>query len=198
VPVLSGFLAKLDEVGLLAGERPQRPARLPGDPHYRRWSLFNPEALFARMLPWLRWIWTPAFFGLSLAMIFFACILAILDWPEFSHHAGIAIRSHYIGIFLAAWLVTALHEFSHGLTAKAFGGRSTEVGFMLIYYVLPAFYCNVSGIHMIPSRGRRLWVIAAGIYSQVLLGFGAILPYRPIPGSRKRPWRSRWRRCLIC
>src|SRR3979409_748260 len=73
-PVLSGFLAKLDEVGLLAGERPQQPAMLSGGPYYRRWSLFNPEALFARMLPWLRWIWTPAFFALRLATLFFALI----------------------------------------------------------------------------------------------------------------------------
>jgi putative peptide zinc metalloprotease protein len=175
VPELSRFLTKLDDVGLLAGERPQQPAILPGGPYYRRWSLFNPDALFGRMLPWLRWMWTPWFFALSAAMIVFACTLAILDWPGFAHHAGVAIRSQYIGIFLTAWIVTALHEFSHGLTAKAFGGRATEVGFMLIYYVLPALYCNISGIHMIPSRGRRLWVIAAGIYSQLLLGFGAML-----------------------
>lgn len=172
---LARFLAKLDDVGLLAGERPQQAAALPGGPYYRRWTLFNPDPLFTRMLPWLRWIWTPAFFACSAALTIFACLLILLDWPAFTRHAGIALRTHYIAIFLAAWFVTAVHEFAHGLTAKAFGGRSTEVGFMLIYYLLPACYCNVSGIHRIPSRGRRLWVIAAGIYSQLLLGFGALL-----------------------
>jgi putative peptide zinc metalloprotease protein len=175
VAELSRFLFKLDDVGLLAGERSVEQGLLPGHQYYRRWSLFNPDALFERMLPWLRWIWTPAFFASSLTLMAFASVLAILDWAELTRHAGIAIRSHYISILLAAWLVTALHEFSHGLTSKVFGGRATEVGFMLIYYVLPAFYCNVSGIYMIPSRGRRLWVIAAGIYSQVLLGLGAML-----------------------
>src|SRR5207249_11010465 len=54
VAELSRFLAKLDEVGLLAGQRPQQGTLL-GGPYYRRWSLFNPETLFNRMLPRLRW-----------------------------------------------------------------------------------------------------------------------------------------------
>ena len=69
------------------------------------------------------------------------------------------------------------HEFAHGLTCKAFGARATEVGGLLIYYFLPALYCNVSGIHMIPQRRRRLWVIAAGVYWQLLVGTLALLAW---------------------
>src|SRR5262249_28648934 len=56
-------------------------------------------------------------------------------------------------------------------------GRATEVGVMMIYYCLPAFYCNVSGIHRIPRRGRRLWVIAAGVYWQLLVATAALLAW---------------------
>ena len=45
----------------------------------------------------------------------------------------------------------------------------------MIYYLLPALYCNVSGAYLIPKRNRRLWVIAAGVYWQVLLGVVALL-----------------------
>jgi putative peptide zinc metalloprotease protein len=174
---LSRFLEKLDDVGILAGERSGRlrQAMLPGGEYYRRWTLFHPDAFFGALLPALRWIWTASFFRISAASIAFACLLAVLDWPEFARYSALSLRSDYFAILLAAWFVTAVHEFSHGLTAKAFGGRSNEVGFMLIYYVLPAFYCEVSAVHLISRRGRRLWVIAAGIYSQLLLGFGAVL-----------------------
>ena len=63
----------------------------------------------------------------------------MLNRAEFTRYAGLALRSHYIAILLAAWVVTAVHECSHGLTSKAFGGRATEFGFLLIYYVLPGF-----------------------------------------------------------
>jgi len=39
---------------------------------------------------------------------------------------------------------------------------------LLVYYFLPGLYCNVSGIHLIPQRNRRLWVIAAGVYSMMI------------------------------
>jgi len=177
VASLSGFLAKLDEVGILAGERAGRnqQALLPGSQLYLRWSLFNPDHLFARWLPALRWIWTTWFFCASVALMAVASAAALLDWAEVSRYAANALREHCFAVFVAAWLVTIAHEFAHGMTAKAFGGRATEVGGLLVYYCFPALYCNVSGLHMIPQRGRRMWVIAAGIYFQLLVGAGAML-----------------------
>jgi putative peptide zinc metalloprotease protein len=170
--VLTRFLGKLDEVGILAGERSGRPAQalFPGNQLYFRGSLFNPDRLFARILPALRWIWTPWFFALSALLIAGAGMLAALNWPEVFRYAGQTLQAHYLAIFIFAWLVTVSHEFAHGLTSKAFGGRATEVGGLLIYYCIPALYCNVSGLHLIAQRGRRLWVIAAGVYWQLLVG----------------------------
>ena len=82
-----------------------------------------------------------------------------------------------VAVIVAGLLVGVTHEFAHGLTCKAFGGRATEVGVLMIYYFLPALYCNVSGIHLIPQRGRRLWVIAAGVYWQLLVGTLALLAW---------------------
>ena len=42
---------------------------------------------------------------------------------------------------------------------------------------MPALYCNVSGVHLIPQRTRRLWVIAAGVYWQLLVGITALLAW---------------------
>jgi hypothetical protein len=178
LPTLIKFLTKLDQVGILAGERSEEVA--PPDLQlsqaiYVRFKLFNPERLFARLVPPLRWIWTTGFFVATVLTMVATLLLSLVHWAEVASYGGYTLSEHYVAIFAAGWVVVVTHEFAHGMTCKAFGGRVTEVGVLLIYYFLPGLYCNVSGIHLIPQRNRRLWVIAAGIYWQLLVGALALL-----------------------
>ncbi|MFN0087259.1 MAG: HlyD family efflux transporter periplasmic adaptor subunit [Blastocatellia bacterium] len=178
-PTLIKFLHKLDQYGILAGERSTAaaPDTSMSQMHYLRLSLFNPDPLFAHIVSKLRWIWTTGFFAFSASLIVLTFLLALMNWAEVWGYGEATVRDHFAAIFVAAWLVGVTHEFAHGTTCKAFGGRATEVGGLLVYYVLPALYCNVSGIHLIPTRGRRLWVIAAGIYWQLLVGSASLLAW---------------------
>ncbi len=170
---LAKFLAKLDSYGILAGERVQgvdAPEVLLSQMHYVRIRLFNPNLLFSRLVPKLRWIWTTGFFFFTSLAMLAAMMLALLHWGEVANYGWYVAREHYVAVFIAMWLISISHEFAHGLTCKAFGGRATEVGVLLVYYFLPALYCNVSGMHLIPVRSRRLWVIAAGVWWQLIIG----------------------------
>ncbi len=174
------FLSKLDAYGILAGERANgasAPELVTGQMHYIRFKLFNPEKLFARMLPALRWIWSPVFFVLSLTMMVVALLAALMNSAEVTAYGEATLRNHFLFVFVAAWLIGVTHEFAHGMTCKAFGGRATEIGVLMVYYFLPALYCNVSGIHLIPQRNRRLWVIAAGVYWQLMIGAFSLLAW---------------------
>ena len=185
---LTGFLNRLDEIGILSGERVkgrQPPEQRLNTQFYSRFKLFNPDPLFTRMVSVFRWVWTTRFFAGSLLLMLTAALLALINGAEIAHYGGYILREHYVAVIVAGLLVGVTHEFAHGLTCKAFGGRATEVGVLMIYYFLPALYCNVSGVHLIPQRGRRLWVIAAGVYWQLLAGTLALLawltlaPYTP-------------------
>ncbi|MBL8189499.1 MAG: hypothetical protein JNK38_15930, partial [Acidobacteria bacterium] len=172
---LTKFLTKLDQTGILAGKHSDLSAAEGAAQHYVRFKLFNPDQLFARMIPALRWIWTTEFFVLSTAMMLLTVWLSVRDWPQLSAHAERLMTDHFLAVFVAGMLVVFAHEFAHGLTCKAFGGRATEVGVLMVFYVLPALYCNVTGIHLIPQRNRRLWVIAAGVYWQLMVGAAGLL-----------------------
>jgi len=177
IEALARFLTRLDELGILAGERragPQQAALL-GSQFYAHWSLFNPEPLIGRLLPLLGWIWTSSFFIASVLFMVAAAVFALTHKTEVSKYAMQTVQQHYLAIFFAAWVVAVSHEFAHGVTCRAFSGRATEVGALLIYYCMPALYCNVSGLHLIPQRGRRMWVIAAGVYWQLLVGSSALM-----------------------
>lgn len=179
---LTRFLAKLDQIGILAGRRPdaddygQNEHQL-GAYFYKRFKLFNPERLFVFVLPHLRWIWTPEFFGASILFLLATSLLALIRQDEIVSYAAYILREHYLAVFLAGLVVVVTHEFAHGMTCVAFGGRVTEVGVLMIYYFIPGLYCNVSGIHLIPKRRHRLWVIAAGMYWQLLVGGCALLAW---------------------
>jgi putative peptide zinc metalloprotease protein len=177
---LTKFLTRLDETGILAGER--REGHYPLEQQlstqfYTRFSLFNPDPLFTRLVSVMRWVWTTQFFAGSLLLMLTAATMALMNGAEVAHYGGYILREHYIAVIVAGLLIGVTHEFAHGLTCKAFGGRATEVGVLLIYYFLPALYCNVSGIHLIPQRRRRLWVIAAGVYWQLLVGTLSLLAW---------------------
>ena len=177
---LTKFLAKLDETGILAGERAQ--GRASQDQQlsrhlYLRFKLFNPDHLFARMVPWLRWIWTLEFVTFTVLLMLSTLFLSLQNWAQVTHYGDYVLREHFVAVLLAGFMVIITHEFAHGLTCKAFGGRATETGVLMVYYFLPALYCNVSGIHLIPQRSRRLWVIMAGVYWQLLVGTLALFAW---------------------
>jgi multidrug resistance efflux pump len=189
VPTLTRFLTSLDEVGILAGERADdRRPQEQRDPaqFYTRFRLFNPDPLFTRLVGALGWVWTTPFFVASFALMLMTALMALTNGDEIAYYGGYILREHFVAVLVAGLLVGVMHEFAHGLTCKAFGGRATEVGVLMIYYFLPALYCDVSGIHLIPHRRRRLWVIAAGVYWQLLAGTLALLawltlaPYTPL------------------
>ncbi len=47
-----------------------------GRQFYVRFKLFNPDRLFARMVPLLRWVWTPGFVVTTLLLMLLALLLS--------------------------------------------------------------------------------------------------------------------------
>jgi len=135
------------------------------------WKLlsFNPEKIFAQLIPRTQWAFTKAFNVFAALSILTGFVISGLHWAEF-RVAVQGLFNLYGLVFL--WIVTlaviTVHEFAHGLTCCHFGGKVKEIGFMLIYFQ-PAFYCDVSDSWMFPSRRQRLWVTFAGGYIQLLV-----------------------------
>ncbi|MGH9834460.1 MAG: hypothetical protein ACREBD_26840 [Blastocatellia bacterium] len=129
---LTKFLTKLDEVGILAGERAeghQPPKQQLGTQFYTRFKLFNPDPLFARLVVRLRWIWTTPFFVCSLLLMLATAALAWMNGDEVVSYGGYTLREHYLAIVIAGLLVGVTHEFAHGLTCKpSAGARPKSAG----------------------------------------------------------------------
>ena len=172
LPALVRFLGKLDSLGLLAGggsddtvhsHQPERGL-------YIRFRLFNPDNLLGWLDKTFGWALTRASIISSFVLMTLVALSMFSRVDELSTYTSYLYREYGIALIIViALTITALHEFAHGWACKHFGGDVREMGVLLIYYVFPAFYCNVTDIYRIGRRHERLWVIFAGIYWQLVV-----------------------------
>jgi putative peptide zinc metalloprotease protein len=90
--------------------------------------------------------------------------------------------STYVWLFLAMIATTALHEVGHGVVLTSFGGRPSRMGVML-FYLSPAFFCDVSDGWRLPRRSQRVRVALAGAAVQSMVAGSSALA-APFVGDR--------------
>ncbi len=193
----SGFLERsIEERTILQIERlraerqkRQRPRLFRGELLRMRWSFGDPDALLSRTLPAIRWMYTPTFIGVSVALFAAYGIILGQGWHTFTSALAATYSLHNLTVsrallfWVVALFVVLVHELGHGFTCKYFGGEVRELGFMLLYFQ-PAFFCNVSDAWSFPERRARLWVTAAGMWIQlVLASLATIVWWAAAPGT---------------
>ena len=152
--------------------------RIRGSVLYLRFKVLDPSRLLDRLIPRLRFFFTPHFLVLSTALILLGAATVITNSRELIQDLSQLYRISSIPLFMAIiFFVVSLHEFAHGLTCKYFGGEVHEMGFLLMYFQ-PALYCNVSDAWLFPEKSKRLWVGFAGPYFELLLWALAVLAWR--------------------
>jgi putative peptide zinc metalloprotease protein len=183
------FLTKLDTLGLIArggvAEQTHGAAKRERG-FYIKFPLYNPDSLLKWLDRKIGWALAKPYIIASfvaIALVTFGLLLKFDEVRAYSH----SIHSEYgmVVILLFVLTITALHEVAHGLACKHFGGDVREMGVMLIFYVIPALYCNVSDTHRLGRKQQRLWVIFAGIYCQLILAaLGAFVWLMATPQTR--------------
>ena len=139
---------------------------------YIKIPIIDPERLLTRMYPWFRWIYTPWFITASVGLMLSALTLVVSQWTTFQTKLP-EFQSFFnwrtiIYFWCSLGIVKVIHEFGHGLTAKHFGGEVHEMG-MLFLVMTPALYCDVTDSWLLPSKWKRIWISAAGIYVECFL-----------------------------
>lgn len=132
--------------------------------------LINPEPLLERIAPLIRL----AFSGWGLALWIIALAIglyaAISNIDQFGTQlSGILAPSNLVWLGVAFIILRAWHEFGHACAVKAFGGRCTEVGIVLIALVIPFPYCDASASYRFPSPIHRALVGAGGMLFETFL-----------------------------
>jgi CRP-like cAMP-binding protein len=132
-----------------------------------------------------RWIFSPAFLIFSV-VVSFAGLAAFADElirgrDPFAPIAGSGLAG-IVALVVAYYLVIFIHESAHALTCKHYGRMVPKGGFLL-YYLMPAFYVDVTDAWLEPWR-HRIAIFWAGPYSGFFLaGFSSLLVWVLPPGT---------------
>ncbi len=142
-----------------------------------RFKGFDPDRILTWMNGYTKYFFTwPAFilvllFGLSaLGLIFTQFETFQNRLPSFQEFFA---AKNWIWLALVLAFTKVFHEFGHGLACKRFGGECHEMGVMLLV-LTPCLYCNVSDSWMLPSKWKRAFIAAAGMYVELVLASIAV------------------------
>jgi multidrug resistance efflux pump len=137
---------------------------------------FNPDRLLARIeRRWSRFFFGAAFQVLAWASVAAAVILSIVNWDQLFLSLPQIFTLYSVPLILiVAFAVMTIHEFGHALTLKHFGGKVNEMG-LLVLYLIPGFYCNVSDAWLLRKRERVLVSFAGGFVQIVIWAWATIL-----------------------
>lgn len=150
--------------------------------------LFDPDAIMDRIMPWIRWVWSPWFVLPWMAV--FAVVLGFLVyhwglyWSGFFELWNFKDKTFagWIGFFALLGGVSIWHEFGHGFTCKRFGGEVHDIGFM-IFYFQPAFYCNIDDSYLFEKQSHRLFSTFGGPYFELMLASAATVVWLATPAE---------------
>ncbi len=140
-----------------------------------RIPLCNPDPFLDHFNRYLAWLAGPLFFVFWSLTALVALGLLLTNWSRFLVQ-GIGFFSPLNLIILAIiWIVLKfLHELSHAITCKRYGGGVYELGVLFILFI-PLTYVNASSSWSFSSRWQRIHVAVAGIYMELFVAWLAII-----------------------
>ncbi len=171
--------------------RSQRKVKADGEESlfYISFSAWDPDESLNKIIPYIRFFWTKQFLIFSLICIVLGLIITFSRWDGFTQglieNYSFHKKSFWQVLVFIFLMVTcgAVHELAHGFTLKNFGGEVRQMGFLL-FYISPAFFCDVSDSYLLQDKRARRWVTLSGGYSELFISsLAAFVWYFSVPGS---------------
>jgi multidrug resistance efflux pump len=130
--------------------------------------LFNPDRVLAPATRVLGWLFDPRPMAVFSALLAFLDVTLLLLFPE--------TREPVNGMFIIKLvfiygLLSLIHEAGHAIACKRAGGSVRSIGAMFWYLVLPVPYTDISDVHLIRDRKKRIAIYWGGVYMNLWIAF---------------------------
>lgn len=182
---LQKFVEDLKAKELLEGvERTVRKISIWQNLFYLRKKVLDPKRLLDSLVNPLSFTFKPGFVIPGILLILWSLFYSfgqrafwLGEAKDLFHGWGLLV------LYVSLITIGFVHETGHALMCRYYGGRVSEIGVILIYF-MPGFYANVSDAYLFRDKWQRAAVGAAGLFYQFVFSALAIIILTfTIPGS---------------
>lgn len=115
-------------------------------------------------------------------------LLGAAVWATGPTWQGFGLTTSSVLAYLLAIGITGLvHELSHALVARSYNVTVPVLGLMIMF-LHPTFYADVSAINLLGSRAQRIAVLTAGVKSNNLMALAGFIGYLSMAGHPFAAW----------
>jgi len=141
---------------------------------FMRLPLFDPDNVLKRLYPIWQLIVSPVGALLWLFVVISAIKVCIDNSNEaFNQMQGILAPGNLMYLYFALVIIKSLHEISHAVVCRRFGGEVHVLGIMLLVFT-PLPYMDATSSWTFRNRWHRVLVSAAGIMMEIFVAALAV------------------------
>ena len=146
-----------------------------------RVPLIRPQLWLARLMPFVRWLFTPATAMTVVFLTVTGVFLATRQWETFvSTVVEHLTWQGFLGYAVALVLAKTMHEVGHAVTATRYGVRVAHMGFAMLV-MFPMLYTDTSESWKLTNPRQRLAIASAGIITELAIAGLATLAWSLAP-----------------
>lgn len=143
--------------------------------------LFKPQKFLKRTFPYVRFMFTRAFFACVLLLLGYGMTLTLQRWDEVAH----TFMSYFSleGVFyllIATIFVKVAHEMGHAYMATKYGVPVHTMGVALMV-MYPVLYAETTNSWKMMDRRDRIFISMAGVMAEMTIASVALLLWHMLP-----------------
>ena len=161
VAKLLGFTLTLEQLNSSIREFADRGVFAGTDDNSRNYRICDASPVVSKLSPFVQWLATWWFAGLTLLALLACLSLLIHDWGRFTTSVASAAREHPVQTVLLYYLtfipIALLHELGHAAVANFHGGEVPE-----IVICSNANFAVITNMTVLKGRRSRIWYLGMG------------------------------------
>ncbi|MFJ9926066.1 daptide biosynthesis intramembrane metalloprotease [Streptomyces misionensis] len=135
-----------------------------------QFTVVRPERFLARFRPLAARLAHRSWAAALVALVVVGILCLAFQLPALAHALSHPVSvSTLVTLVVVTYVGTVLHEMAHGIVLSHYGGKPSRMGVML-FYLTPAFFCDVTDGWRLPGSGQRVRIALAGITTQAAIG----------------------------